>query len=209
MKQPVHVWCSGTAAHEFPPTWAGFATLRIGFPEAPIHVWGNGLTGDTMAALATAARELGATFQNVPLTTRDEFLEGLVREAVGPVWFVEPCVRFERAMPTPEASQLCRGRRVPARMDRATYLNHAEHLHPALLWLNAPALRGAMLRWSHENLPEAMLTAQLNFLRQTIVPGSPRATYYEAGALLYAAGLARSFHPTEDLAFEILTQGTV
>jgi len=71
-----------------------FKTLRQGFPNAGVHVYGNGLTQEPGQMVAEAARAVGASFNNIPKMTHGKWIETLVLDRTEPFWICDTDVVF-------------------------------------------------------------------------------------------------------------------
>jgi len=210
---PVHILCTVRQPALLPAALLVFRTLRTGFPSAPVYAWGNGLEAWAAQAVATAASAVGAQFRNLVPTCHDAWIEQLVMHQAAPYWicdtdvvFLEPVEWFygaQDAADTPLA-----GRLEPAWREPWSGATTVERLHTCLQWHSPAALRGAMMRWSRERVPEVFHSGQVPFLRQYWIPGRSGMTLYDTTAGLWQAGLGTRFTERQNECFEHLHAAT-
>ncbi len=188
-----------------------FRTLRTGFPTVPVYVWGNGLNQKTASILANVAAGRGANFQNLQPTCHDAWIEHLVTQQTKPFWicdtdvvFLEECEWFF----TDGDEDLFAGRFEPAWREPWSNTTTVDRLHTCLQWFNPAAVRGAMLRWQRQHVPEVFHTAQVPMIRQHFIPLRSGTMLYDSTAGLWQAGFGTKFTEKQNACFEHLHAAT-
>jgi len=215
MKSPVHILCTVRKPELLPAALLVFATLRTGFPTSPVMVWGNGLTPEHAKIVAGHAAFVGGSFQNLQPTCHDAWIEQLVLNQAAPFWisdtdmvFLDECEWF---FDNEDRDTLFAGRLEPAWREPWSQTQTVERLHTCLQWFNPAALRGAMLRWQRQHVPEVFHTAQVPMIRQHFVPirsNDHGPILYDTTAGLYQAGFGTPFTEKQNACFEHLHAAT-
>jgi hypothetical protein len=190
-----------------------FSTLRVGFSDAEVTVWGNGLDKASEQVLRSAAESVGGKFINLSATAHDIWIENLVNRMFEPFWIVDTDVVFFGPM-TAGAGVLA-GRFEPEFMEEWTGTRHVERLHTAVMRIDPEGLRMASREWMARFPAPWRNSAEFTWIRQTFVPVSHQEPlFYDTMAGAYHAlmrmggmRLARGFTDEEDSAFEHLHCG--
>lgn len=226
MKQAaVHILATVRKPELLPAATLVFSTLRTGFPEAEVMVWGNGLPGQgngAEAVLRSCAKSVGGGFTNLSPTAHDVWIEGLVGRMYEPFWIVDTdVVFFQRTHCQPRGTMLA-GRFEPEFIEEWTGTRHMARLHTAVMYIDPSAVRSAAREWM-ARIPQLWRnTAEFAWIRQLFVPlvrvigdaveRVPTGRYvetlfYDTMAGVFQAVGGRAFDETEDLAFEHLHCG--
>jgi len=96
----------------------------------------------------------------------------------------------------------------PAWNEPWTNMLKPERLHTCLQWYNPSALRGAMLRWNRQRIPQNFHTAQVPMIRQTFIPIEGKDSLYDTTTGLWQAGFGTAFTEEQNAAFEHLHAAT-
>lgn len=217
MKQVVHILATVRKPELLRAALLVFSTLRVGFPTADVCVWGNGLAGDATAAVAAEAARVGARFHNLPATSHDCWIDGLIAQANGPFWILDTDVVFHSTVEgfaegaaggTPA---LLRGRFEPDFYEEFTDTVHVARLHTCLMWIDGPALRCAMRGWMARFPLPWRNSAQFDLVHQHFIPrAGGKALFYDSMAGVYQALVTSdewrvmSFSAEEDGCFDHL-----
>lgn len=212
MSSPVHILITVRKPELLAMALLVFRTLRVGFPTAPVYVWGNGLAPEAVFSVVQACTAVNAQFHNLAPTTHDAWIEQLVLNQAEPFWICDADIVF-----LAECEWICEagddemmaGRFEPTWHEPWTDSIHVERLHTCLLWLNPPALRGAMMRHCRQTVPEVFSDAIVPFIRQHFVPvrgGKP--LFYDSTAGLWHALGGKKFTDRQNAAFEHLHCGS-
>ena len=208
LKPTVHILATVRKPELLPAALLVFRTLRTGFPDAPVCVWGNGLEPWAAEAVAYTAAGRGCEFRNLPKTSHDEWIETLLQAANEPFWICDTDMVLFGEMKAPKAT-LFAGRYEPEFVEEWTGTRHMERLHTCLMWLNPVPLRCAIREYMGKIPAPWGNTAQFTLVRQTFVPLTKRQTlFYDTCAGLYHALGGTRFTPAQDAAFEHLYCGT-
>ena len=211
MTSPLHILVTVRSAELLPAAVLVFKTLRVGFPTAPVYVWGNGLADGVARAIAGHAQFAAAQFHNLQPTCHDAWIEQLVNHQAQPFWICDTDLVFlgpvERWY-SPEEDTLFAGRYEPAWRDNWSRSQHVDRLHTCLQYLNPAALRAAMLRWCREEVPAVFHTGQVPFIRQHWIPMRTGKLCYDTTAGLWQAGWGSPFGDWQNAVFEHLHAGT-
>jgi len=210
MKAPVHILCTVRKPELLPAALLVFRTLRLGFPTAPVFVWGNGLAAAVVPTIGRAAAAVGAAFRNLEPTCHDAWIEQLVLQQAHPYWICDTDLVFLGAVENwfDDSAALFAGRWEPAWREPWSGTNTVERLHTCLQWHCPAALRAAMLKWNRQRVPEVFHTAQVPFIRQQFVPGRNGTTLWDSTAGLWQAGFGTKFTEKQNAQFEHLHAAT-
>jgi hypothetical protein len=211
MTAPVHILCTIRKPELIPGALLVFRTIRTGFPTAKIVVWGNGLVPAYTGLVDSACAAVGATLQMLKPTSHDAWIESLVINEAEPFWICDTDIVFfkevERFFEDPKET-LFAGRFEPSWKEPWTDTVKPERLHTCLQWFNPASLRGAILRWTRQRVPDLLATAEIPFIRQCIIPSRSGNTLYDTTAGLWQSGWGTPFTDEENSAFEHLHAGT-
>ena len=173
-----------------------FRTLRVGFPDNPVVVYGNGLEWFEDKEVEACAKAAGATYQHwARRTSHDAWLEALIMDRPDPFWICDTdVVFFDQAGRDWEPHAAFAGEMEQEFFEEWTDTIHMERLHTCVMWIDPVAVRMAMRAWmSRIPLPWGA-TAQMNLVRQMFVPsGRGRTMFYDTCAGLWHAGIGAPF----------------
>lgn len=182
-----------------------FKTLRTGFPDAPVRVWGNALPARIMTAVVRECARIGAQFDNLPATVHDAWIESLVEESQQPFWICDTDVVFFDRVPAPPPGTALSGRFESACMEDWTQSLHAERLHTALLYFNPSLVRTAMRAYRAQVPAPWGESANFPFIRQHFIPTRGSGILcYDTCAGLWQAGIGTPFTEEQNDAYEHL-----
>ena len=212
MNSPLHILVTVRTPELLPAALLVFQTLRRGFPSAPVYVWGNNLKPEYLPAVMQAVAVTGGTFNNLQATCHDAWIEQLVLGQAQPFWicdtdmvFFDPVELFCDAKDT----DYLLWRFEPTWHEPWTNTVHIERLHTCLQWFNPGALRGAIMRWARQNVPDVFLDLKVPWIRQHFIPRKGEKTlFYDSTAGIWHALGGRKFTATQNAAFEHLHCGT-
>lgn len=236
MNAPVHILATVRKPELLPAALLVFQTLRVGFPSAPVTVWGNALPQHSVGAVHAAAHTHGCNFRDLSATSHDAWIEALVLEHEEPFWICDTDIVFHESVEgwvgvsglwpdksgrRPDATPTMAGRFEPAYRDDYTGSDHVERLHTCLMFINPAKVRCAVRAWTGRFPMPWRATAQQVLFRQTFVPGgralvpesahsadTTRPTFYDSLAGLYQAIGGTAFTAEQDAAFDHLHAAT-
>lgn len=205
MKTTVHILATVRRPELLPAAQLVFRTLRLGFPTANVCVWGNGLSDQV-------GRQLGVPYRNLPQTSHDCWIAGLLARATEPFWICDTDVVFWSKVEdwfgnNPDI--IFAGRFEPEFDEEWTGTTHVARLHTALMWFNPANVRAAFRAWMARFPSPWRDTAHFPLVHQHFVPvrgGKP--LFYDTCAGLYHASGGTAFDTVKDAAFEHLHCGT-
>lgn len=211
MIAPVHILATVRKPELLPAALLVFQSLRKGFPTAPVFVWGNALQREHVQTLGQACAAAGATFANLKPTCHDAWIEQLVMNQAQPFWICDTDVVFFSEVQwwfEAQDRELFAGRFEPAWREPWSQTTTVDRLHTALQWFNPQALRGELLRWTRQHVPEVFYTGQIPFIRQHWIPGRHGTTLYDTTAGLWQAGYGTKFADRQNACYEHLHAAT-
>lgn len=208
MADLVHILVTVRKPELWPAALLVFKTLRVGFPEARVQVWGNGLDAHGAARLAHVAAARGAGMTNLPATVHDGWIEGLLQRASQPFWILDTDVVFWGPMRAP-AGAILSGRLEPAFDEEWTGTRHVERLHTCAMYIDPARVRAEIRARQCVIGAPWRGTAEWPMIRQTFVPvrGEP-TRFYDTTAGLWQAGIGTPLELAVDQTFEHLHCGT-
>lgn len=220
MTAPVHILATVRNPLLLDAALLVFKTLRIGFPTAPVAVWGNGLNPAAAAAvdLARLACLGPSTFQNLTEHSHDDWIETLILKSQTPFWICDTDMVFHNPVESwlPELRGYpFAGRLEPEFAEEWTHTTHVARLHTCLMYVD-PARTRAAIREIMNRVPELWRrSAQWPLIRQTFVPvrretpdSRLQTLFYDTMAGLYQAGFGQAFTAKQDEAFDHCHCGT-
>lgn len=227
VKTAVHILATVRKPELLPAATLVFSTLRVGFPEAEVTVWGNAL--DKAAVVRDCAKSVGGGYVEsiVGLTAHDVWIEALVNRMHEPFWIVDTDVVFFAEVRPPIGKEIVVGRFEPEFMEEWTGTRHVARLHTAVMWIDPSGVRSAAREWMAKFPQPWRNSAEFTWIRQTFVPvvlpgrgnatGASQGTregayaplFYDTMAGVYQAfpERARAFTEEEDACFEHLHCG--
>lgn len=211
MPQKVHILATVREPHLLHAALLIFKTLRVGFPTADVHVWGNAIAEPMATIVRRRAEQEGCHFRNVPLTMHDRWIETIIYHEHEPCWICDTDVIFWRAVEhwfdglTVELA----GRYEPTFWEEWTDTMRVERLHTCLMYINPVALRVAIRAWTGKMPYPFGNTAEYPLIRQTVCPWlHGKSIFYDSTAGLWHAGIGTPFNPNEDDSFDHLHAAT-
>lgn len=216
MKEPtVHILATVRNPRLLPGTTLVFKSLRVGFPKAPVMVWGNALEPALESEIVRCAQSVGGQYTPLPTTSHDEWIENLVQRSQAPLWICDTDVVFQGKMQNYGPEHLFAGRFEQEFDEEWTGTRHMARLHTAVMWLNPVAVRNAMRSFMCQFPAPWRDTAEFPFIRQHFVPllrglstegerGRVLTMFYDTCAGLFHACGGTIFNLTQDRAFEHL-----
>jgi len=209
-KAVVHILATVRKPELLPAATLVFDSLRTGFPDATVKVWGNALTPPAETLVRMAAGRCEASFCNLPPTVHDVWIETLVKRSFFPFWVVDTDVVFFGELPVCPASGIIAGRFEPQFHEEWTRTLHVERLHTAVMWIDPSALREAAREWMARFPQPWRSSAEFPWVRQCFVPAKDGLPlFYDTMAGVYHAMPERcsAFSEPLDECFEHLHCG--
>lgn len=188
-----------------------FQTIRTGFPDARIMVWGNLLPRVIQENIRFLCASVGAEFVGVNRTAHDYWISKLLDGATEPFWICDTDMVFwgdVSGFPNPE-SLLC-GRYEPAFLEPWSGTHKSERLHTSLLWFNPTPIKNAIREWFVKWHPKGFPFApNADLIRQCYVPNGKDnpPIFNDTCAGLYNAIGGQAFSDDQNSAFEHLHCG--
>lgn len=121
-----------------------FKTLRIGFPDASVHVIDNGSLSSVKPTIQKHALDVGATWTSLPSPSlrHCDIVQSLIMDNTGvdPIVFLDPDLIFWQDVSAWEfsADVLVAGREIPSFHDPYTKTYTYKRLHSSFLWIPWP-----------------------------------------------------------------------
>lgn len=165
-----------------------FDTIRVGFPTANIHVFGNGLNESAGVKVHASAYKVGASFNPIERTiTHGEWIESLVQCETSPFWICDTDVIFHAKVEHwfDSFHGLFAGRYEPEFFEQWTQSLHVARLHPSLMWLNPRPLRAAIRGWPGKH--KFYDATEKTLIQWAFVPHGGRLLFYDTCAGLHHA----------------------
>lgn len=188
-----------------------FRTVRVGFPEQDLVVWGNGLDPVWAGMVASWTQQVGGTFRNLGgYVSHDAWIEGAIQREMEPFWICDTDVVFFDKMHQPEAVVMMAGRHEPEFSEQWTRTRYMERLHTCVMYLDPSQARQGMREWLCRFPKPWRYTAEFPFIRQNFVPvaAAPRRSaevlFYDTCAGLWHSVGGQPFSEEENGAFEHL-----
>lgn len=186
-----------------------FRTLRVGFPTVKVRVWGNGLDEWAALMVATAARNAGAEFGNLPPTSHDAWIESLIEESTEPFWICDTDIVFweavEKWFDVAKEYVNFAGTWEPQFHEEWTDSIHVERLHTCLMYIVPQNVRAEMRRFMSSVPAPWGNSADFPFIRQHFIPRYENVPlFYDTCAGLYHAVNGKPFTERQLACFEHL-----
>jgi hypothetical protein len=187
----VVTWCN--RVDNLYGTTLTFKTLRVGFPNARVHVIDNASLPVCRCAIRQCAESCGAVFTQLDRAIEHhEIIERTLKlQAEGTVIFLDPDLCFWTNVESWNFAELVAGRRIPKFACELTGCITHPRLHTSFLWIpDVEALRRAIL---------ALRTRYFNFepFRPVMFKLEGAWHRYDAAAILFSA-LEDQVHPFTD-----------
>lgn len=212
MKIKVHILATHLQGCNLAATLLTFKTLRTGFPNADITVWGNGLSAYSDPIVASSARSLGCSYVASKSTNHDKWLTFLLAESPEPFWVCDTDIVFHSSVEGfADSKDHLAGRFEAPFMEPWSKTQKVSRLHTSLLWINPQMLHDLIQRWMRKWHPSGFpFLPEVEFVRQHYIPqGEGKAPlFYDTCAGLYQAIGGRSFTEEQNEAFDHLHCGT-
>lgn len=205
MSETVHILATVNNPRLMDAARLVFKTLRVGFPDAFVAVYGNGLNHLEAIELEAQCREIGrASYAHGRRRGHDAWIEDLVMSQSEPFWICDTDIVFFGRVQgrQPEGASLA-GRFEPEFMEEWTQSFHVERLHTCLMWIDPMRLRMLMREWSGR-LPGLFRTSWTNLIRQQFIPSRRGMLFYDTMAGAWQAGFGAMFDEALDSQFEHL-----
>lgn len=207
---PVHILISLPCRELFRASLLTFKTLRTGFPNNPIFVYGNDLDAEMQKVFGDAARSVGAKFIPIPLTVHGQWIESLLFSERADFWIADgDLVFFDKVDGwfNSASDVLFAGRHEPEFFEPWTKMVHVERLHPSLMWFNTSKLNAAMRGWPGVHPFQRYVEREL--IRWSFIPRHGQSTImYDTTAGLFHALGGQPFSGSKNAAFEHLFSST-
>jgi hypothetical protein len=203
----VHLLASCLDEKDLNGTLLVFKTLRVGFPTAKIHVWGNRLSLKIESLLHGLYD--GEYTPIVNGTAHDEWIEALVNKAHGPFWVCDTDVVFYKCVEDWIFKEPLAGSYEPSFLEPWSKTHKIDRLHTCLMYLDAPIIRSQVRKYMRKYHPSNFPFApECTLIRQAYVPRmADPPMFYDTCAGLYHAIGGQKFNQEQLGAFEHLHCG--
>lgn len=167
-----------------------FDTIRIGFPNADILVYGNGLEPDASWLIECYSRSVGAQYKRIPMHPHGQWIESILENERDPFWICDTDVVFFDPVEQwfKGSSDLFAGRYEPEFWEEWTETVHVARIHPSLVWFNPQPLRAAIRAYPGKH--EFFGSVQTSLIQWSMVPrfGQDPLFYDTLAGLHHALG---------------------
>lgn len=188
-----------------------FKSIRVGFPTANIHVFGNGLDAGAQWHVENAAAAANAHFHQMKMMAHGAWIEALIRDEERQFWICDTDIVFhapvEHWFQNPLPNQLFAGRYEPDfNLVCLAQTVHVARLHPSLMWFNPRPLRAAIRAWPIKH--PFFNSVEKTLFQWTFVPTNGSILFYDTCAGLYHALGGIPFNREQNEAFSHKFAGT-
>jgi hypothetical protein len=184
-----------------------FDTIRVGFPDEPIHVEANTQFPEATKAISEAAFKVGATF-GYTYTIHHEWIERLIETETKPFFVCDTDITFFKKFDySPLLGTALAGTYTPQFMDPFSRCRTMERLHTCLMYINPNVLRKRMAAWDM-TCPTSPFTPKANLIYPLVVPTLNGNTFFDTCSMLYQAVGGYAFHDQQLDSFAHLHCGT-
>jgi hypothetical protein len=114
-----------------------FKTLRVGFPNAEVHIYDNHSDMSCVSEIQKLAEENGCTFNYLkePINHHD-FIESQILSNEGTIIFLDPDIIFWKDFERFKVEKLVAGSFIPTFFDSYTQCLTFARVHSSFLWIN-------------------------------------------------------------------------
>jgi hypothetical protein len=184
-----------------------FKSVRIGFPTADINIYGNALSQKYQDELFKVLPE-NSTYKNIEETFHPHWIERLVMTEMNPFWICDTDMIFYKSVEDFNITTDIAGRLQPAYYEPWTKSFSVERIHTCLMRLDPCHIRGSLMTWCRERLPEALVKTTIPFIAINFIPINGRLMLYDTCAGLYNICTKTIFDDAQNEAFAHLHSGT-
>ena len=110
-----------------------FKTIRVGFPNAEIHVFDNGSIADVASQVEHECKKIGAKFTACKRDDFSKFYSKIIESEHGRVFIVDPDVIFWSSVEKMDTDSVIAGRLIPKL--RRNGVSSVARLHPSMLFI--------------------------------------------------------------------------
>lgn len=202
----VHILATHLDGEAIEGTLLVFRTLRVGFPTADVHIWGNGLSLTDEHTVRSAA--VRCSFTPLSLTSHDRWIASLLDNSLTPFWVCDTDMVFHASVEAfVSADAAISGRYEPPFIEPWSKTNKVDRLHTSLLWLDPVKIRSAVREWLGQWHPKGFpFLPMVELIAQHYVPcGAANAPlFYDTCAGLFQAIGGQRFTEEQNAAFDHL-----
>lgn len=191
-----------------PFTTLVFKTIRVGFPNAEIHVDGNALPDYAEVQVRKACDAPVCLFVNQMPTTHPEWIDALVHYNQEPFWICDSDVIFYDKVEDWKFDTALAGYRVPEFLDEFTNAVTKPRLHTSLLYIDPVKVREAIAKYEAQ-FPDTIFNPKVNLFYPLCLPSEGRGVFYDTCSLLYQAIGGTEFTDAQKDAYSHLHFGTI
>lgn len=186
-----------------------FDSLRIGFPDARVTVYLNGLKDEFNAPIRTAAENAGVD-QFVVIeeeTIHHKWIERLIWTETEPFFLCDTDVVFWKEFPPANFTRTLAGCYIPAFVDKFTNAKTMPRLHTSLLYVNPKGVQRDA-RVVHVWGRSTRFNPVINLVYPVQIPYKNENVFYDTCALLYQAIGGQEFTGYQLECYDHLNAGT-
>ncbi len=201
----VHLLASCLDEKDLNGTLLTFKTLRVGFPTAQVHVWGNGLS---LKVESLVRKRFEGEYTPIEAIAHDEWIERLINKSSRPFWICDTDVVFYNCVEGWKFNYFAGGYE-PAFVEPWSRTHKVDRLHTCLMYINPLDVRSRMAsyirRYHPSNFPFA---PEVTMIKQAYIPqGDKPPLFYDTCAGMYHAIGGEHFNNEQLLAYEHLHCG--
>ena len=186
-----------------------FDSLRIGFPDACVTVFLNGLKPEFVGPITEAAKRASVD-EIVTLeeeTIHHKWIESLVWNETEPFFLCDTDVVFWSEFPLTHFNRPLAGCYIPAFVDKFTNAKTMPRLHTSLLYVNPKAVQRE-IRAVHAWGRATRFNPMINLFYPVQIPSKNQSVFYDTCALLYQAIGGQEFTAHHLDCYDHLNAGT-
>jgi hypothetical protein len=191
-----------------PMSFLVFKTLRIGFPTATIHVYGNGLSPSDIERLEEAVDGVGVIPHDGDLTIHHRWIEGIVRDEQEPFWLVDTDMVFYEKIEDWKFDTALAGYRIPEFFDEFANAITRSRLHTSLLFIDPVKVREQVKAYEAQ-FPVTPFNPLENLIYPVCQPLNGRGYFHDTASLLYHAIGGTAFTDAQKNSYAHLHFGTI
>lgn len=204
----VFILATCRSADLLPYTTLVFRTIRVGFPNAEIHVDGNALPDYAEVQVRKACDAPVCLFVNQMPTTHHKWIDALVHYSQEPFWILDcDLILFDKIEDWKFDTALA-GFRTPEFLDEFTNAVTKPRLHTSLLYVDPVKVREAIAKYEAQ-FPDTIFNPKANLFYPLCLPNEGHGMFYDTAALLYQAIGGTEFTDAQKDSYSHLHFGTI
>lgn len=212
--EPIYILAKCRNAKLVEASMLVFRTIRVGFPDAPIIVYGMAPDMGALLQIENKAREVGARWADISrlrLGHHDEWIALLLHRHHKPFWICDTDVVFWRKFEFESTHQALAGVLVPEFYEPWTQTQYRARLHTCLMRID-PQRFQANCDFYRRRCAQMPFEPRINFVHQQFQPerrGDERVDYfYDTLAMAWHAFGGQAFTQEQIESFDHLNCAT-